>query len=48
MNRYLDFENDIENIESLLSKLNVNKSDYEFEKKKLLDQKKKIIKKNLF
>ena len=33
MNRYLDFENDIENIESLLSKLNVNKNDYEFEKK---------------
>ena len=40
MNRYLDFENDIENIESLLSKLNVDKSDYEFEKNKLLDQKK--------
>tara|TARA_Y100000741_G_C18192889_1_gene534310 strand:- start:189 stop:1127 length:939 start_codon:yes stop_codon:yes gene_type:complete len=45
MNRYLDFENDIENIESLLSKLNVNKNDYEFEKKKLLDQKKKLLKK---
>ena len=45
MNRYLDFENDIENIESLLSKLNVDKSDYEFEKNKLLDQKKKLLKK---
>ena len=31
MNRYLDFENDIENIDSVLSKLNVNKSDYKFE-----------------
>ena len=41
MNRYLDFENDIENIESLLSKLNINNSDYKFEKNKLLDQKKK-------
>ena len=30
MNRYLDFENDIENIESVLSKLDVNKSDYLF------------------
>ena len=41
MNRYLDFENDIENIESVLSKLDVNKSNYKFEKNKLLDQKKK-------
>ena len=45
MNRYLDFENDIENIESVLSKLDVNKSDYKSEKNKLLDKKKKIIKK---
>ena len=29
MNRYLDFENDIENIESVLSKLDVNTSDYD-------------------
>ena len=41
MNRYLDFENDIENIESVLSKLDVNKSDYKSEKNKLLDKKKK-------
>ena len=45
MNRYLDFENDIENIESLVSKLNESKSDYKFEKNKLLDKKKKLIKK---
>ena len=45
MNRYLDFENDIENIESLVSKLNENKSDYKFEKNKLLEKKKKLIKK---
>jgi len=45
MNKYLDFENDIENIESLVNKLNVNKSDYKFEKNKLLDKKKKLIKK---
>ena len=45
MNRYLDFENDIENIESLINKLNLNSSNYKFEKNKLVDQKKKIIKK---
>ena len=45
MNRYLDFENDIENIESLINKLNLNSKNYKFEKNKLVDQKKKIIKK---
>ncbi len=45
MNRYLDFENDIENIESLINKLNLNSINYKFEKNKLVDQKKKIIKK---
>ena len=45
MNRYLDFENDIENIESLINKLNLNSSNYKFEKNKLEDQKKKLIKK---
>ena len=45
MNRYLDFENDIVNIESLINKLNLNSSNYKFEKNKLEDQKKKIIKK---
>ena len=48
MNRYLDFENDIVNIESLINKLNLNSSNYKFEKNKLEDQKKKINKKNLF
>ena len=45
MNRYLEFENEIENIESLLSKLDVNKSDYKFEENKLSDKKKKLLKK---
>jgi acetyl-CoA carboxylase carboxyl transferase subunit alpha len=45
MNRYLDFENDIANIESLINKLNLNSSNYKFEKNKLEDQKKKLIKK---
>ena len=45
MNRYLDFENDIANIESLINKLNLNSSNYKFEKNKLKDQKKKLIKK---
>ena len=45
MNRYLDFENDIVNIESLINKLNLNSSNYKFEKNKLVDQKKKLIKK---
>ncbi len=45
MNRYLDFENDIENIETLLNKLDVKKIDYQSEKNKLLDKKKKLIKK---
>ena len=45
MNRYLDFENDIVNIESLINKLNLNSSNYKFEKNKLEDQKKKLIKK---
>ena len=45
MNRYLDFENDIANIESLINKLNLNSKNYKFEKNKLVDQKKKLIKK---
>ena len=45
MNRHLDFENDIANIESLINKLNLNSSNYKFEKNKLVDQKKKLIKK---
>ena len=45
MNRNLDFENDIVNIESLINKLNLNSSNYKFEKNKLEDQKKKLIKK---
>ena len=47
MNRYLDFENDIANIESLINKLNLKSSNYKSEKNKLVDQKKNN-KKNLF
>ena len=45
MNRYLDFENDIENIESLINKLDTNDSDHNSQKNKLIDKKKKIINK---
>ena len=45
MNRYLDFENDIENIENVINKLDIKKQDYKSEKEKLLDQKKILLKK---
>ena len=44
MNRYLDFENDIESIENLINNLDISKENYILEKKKLTDKKKKIIK----
>ena len=47
MNRYLDFESDIENIEKLITELDINKNNFKSENVKLLD-KKKIISKNLF
>mgnify|MGYP001288598684 CR=1 FL=1 len=40
MNRYLDFENDIENIEALINKLDINDSDHKFKKNKLINKKK--------
>ena len=45
MNRYFDFENEIENIETIINKLDINKKDYQPSKQKLLDQKKKLLKK---
>ena len=45
MNRYLDFENEIENIETIISKLDINTKDYKIDKEKLLDQKKSLLKK---
>lgn len=45
MNRYLDFESDIENIENIINKLDTKKQNYEFEKAKFIDQKKSLFKK---
>ncbi len=43
MNKYLDFENDIENIEKLISNLDLSKNNFKSEKAKLLDKKNKIL-----
>ena len=48
MNRYLDFENDIENIEKLITELDKNKNNFKSENAKLLDKKEQFISKNLF
>ena len=45
MNRFLDFERDIENLEKLINELDVNTDDYKFKKQKLLEQKTKLLKK---
>jgi len=45
MNKYLDFENEIENIEKLIADLDINKNNFRSEKEKLLDKKNKILKK---
>ncbi len=45
MNRYLDFENDIENIEKLITKLDKNKNNFKSENAKLLDKKNKLFQK---
>ena len=43
MNKYLDFENDIENIEKLITNLDISKNNFRSEKVKLLDKKNKIL-----
>ncbi len=43
MNKYLDFENDIENIEKLILNLDISKNNFRSEKAKLLDRKNKIL-----
>ena len=45
MNRYLDFENDIENIEKLITELDKNKNNFKSDNAKLLDKKNKLFKK---
>ena len=45
MNKYLDFENDIENIEKLIADLDKSKDNFRSEKTKLLDKQNKIFKK---
>ena len=45
MNKYLDFESDIEILDSKISELHINDSNYISEKKKLLEKKSIILKK---
>ncbi len=45
MKRYLDFENDIESLEKIISKLDINNQNHSLEKAKLLDKKKTLLKK---
>ena len=45
MNRYLDFENDIENIEKLITELDKNKNNFKSENAKLLDKKNNLFQK---
>ena len=47
MNRYLDFENDIENIEKLITELDNNNNNFESENSKLTDKKNKLFQKNI-
>ena len=45
MNRYLDFEKDIENIENLITELDINKNNFKSENAKLLDKKNNLFQK---
>ena len=45
MNRYLDFENDIENIEKLIAELDISKNNFKSKKEELLERKNKTIQK---
>ena len=45
MNKYLDFENDIEKIEKLIADLDISNNQFRSEKAKLLDKKNKILQK---
>jgi len=43
MNKYLDFEFDIEKLENKIIELDTSKKDYKYEKENLLNQKKKLL-----
>ena len=45
MNKYLDFENDIEKIDKLITELDKNKNNFKSENSKLLDKKNKLFQK---
>ena len=45
MNRYLDFERDIENIEKLITELDINNNNFKSENAKLLDKKNNLFQK---
>ena len=45
MNRYLDFENDIENIEKLIAELDISKDNFKSKKTELLNRKNNILQK---
>ena len=47
MNRYLDFEGDIEILDNKISELNTNDSTFINEKNKLTEKKNTILKKNI-
>ena len=40
MNRYLDFENEVETIENQINELNIHDDNFSFAKNKLLEKKK--------
>ena len=46
MNKYLDFESDIEILDSKISELHINDSNFINEKNKLIEKKNTILKKN--
>ena len=47
MNKYLDFENDIEILDSKINDLPINDSNFNIEKKKLTEKKNTILKKSI-
>ena len=47
MNKYLDFESDIEILDSKINKLQINDSNFLVEKNKLIEKKNILLKKNI-
>ena len=48
MNKYLDFESDIEILDNKISELHINDSNFINEKNKLTEKKNTILKKKIF